>query len=199
MPDADETLRTYDAAADAYRDSLRPSATMTAWSDRVAAAAGRGARVLELGSGPGHLADQLELRGLHVERTDGSAAFVAMMRGAGADARLLDIRTDAFGGPYDAVVANAVLLHLERAEFDRVLGAAHDAVRPGGLLAFTVKEGDGDEWHTRKLGLPRHFVYWRPAQLRERLARAGWAIEALDHVPGRGEDWVFALCRRPGR
>jgi hypothetical protein len=31
---------------------------------------------------------------------------------------------------------------------------------------MTLKEGDGEEWRTVKLGLPRHFTYWREPALR---------------------------------
>jgi hypothetical protein len=36
-----------------------------------------------------------------------------------------------------------------------------------GVLAFTVKEGDGAAWSDAKLGLPRHFTYWRAQAVRE--------------------------------
>jgi len=39
----------------------------------------------------------------------------------------------------------------------------------GGVVAFTVKEGDGAEWSTAKLGLPRHFAYWREPAVRDPL------------------------------
>jgi hypothetical protein len=59
----------------------------------------------------------LERRGLNVSRTDATPAFVEMMRAAGREARLLDIRTSDLGGPWEAVLAQAVLLHLDRAQF----------------------------------------------------------------------------------
>lgn len=71
---------------------------------------------------------------------------------------MLDVRRDPFGGPYDAIVACAVLHHLERAELHRVLVRCRAGVRDGGLLAFSTKEGDGERWSHHKLGLPRYFT-----------------------------------------
>lgn len=73
-----------------------------------------GGTILELGSGPGRDAEYLESLGVSVARTDGALAFVEMMRAEGFTAEVLDMRTGQFNGTYDAVVANAVLLHLRR-------------------------------------------------------------------------------------
>lgn len=153
--------------------------------------------VLELGSGPGWDASYLETRGLRVVRTDGAPAFVEMLQAAGHPARLLDVRSDDFGGPYDAVLADAVLLHLTRNEFFDVLQRAHRAVRTGGLLAATLKEGDGEAWTQAKLGLPRHFTYWREPAVHAALKATGWQVVSVDHVAGRLEPWLFLIARTP--
>jgi SAM-dependent methyltransferase len=192
----DATLNAYQAAAEQYRaQTSTTSDAVLAFLDRLAAAVPPGANVLELGSGPGRDAALLEERGLKVTRTDATPAFVEMMRADGHDARVLDVRNGEFGGPYDAVLADAVLLHLTRAEFAAALHKARAAVRNGGLLAITLKEGDGDEWHSRKLGLPRYFAYWREPELRAELAAAGWRPRWLAQVPGQTEPWLHALCR----
>lgn len=59
-----------------------------------------------------------------VARTDATPAFVKMMRAAGHDARLLDVRSDPLGGPCQGVLANAVLLHLSRAQFQNAVQRA---------------------------------------------------------------------------
>lgn len=191
----DVTLRTYETAARRYRDQTQgQSPELLAWLTDLAGRAGPGARVLELGSGPGADAAHLETLGLRVDRTDATAAFVEMLRADGHEARLLDARHDGFGGPYDVVLADAVLLHLNRLEFADALKRVRAAVRPGGLLALTLKEGDGEAWSTAKLDLPRHFTYWREPALRAELARAGWVPLSIEHVAAR-EPWLFVLAR----
>ncbi len=130
-----------------------------------------------------------------MQRTDGTAAFVALMREDGHHARLLDVRDGDFGGPYRAVFANAVLLHLSRVEFQAALVAARRAVVGGGVLGLTLKEGDGERWTTERLDLPRWFVYWREPDLRHALASAGWIVESLEHLLGHFDPWLYVIAR----
>ena len=123
-------------------------------------------------------------------------AFVERLRQAGHQARFLDVRRDDLGGPFDAVLANAVLQHLDRTDLDRALRACHAATRPGGVFALTLKEGDGEAWCDVKLGQPRWFVYWREPTLRQALSDASWTVVRLEQVQGRLEPWLHVLCRR---
>ena len=192
------TLRSYQAAAQRYIDrsppAPAPDSPLTRLLDGLAELAG-GSHVLELGCGGGRDALALEQRGLTVTRTDATPAFVEHMRAAGHEARLLDVRSDELGGPYDAVLANAVLLHLGRAELERALQRIRSAVGDTGLLAVTLKEGDGARWSTAKIGLPRHFTYWREPALRELLTRTGWAVVSLEHGRFADEPWLCVLAR----
>jgi SAM-dependent methyltransferase len=191
----DATLATYQAAADRYLEaSIQPPPVLLAYLDQFADLIGTG-HVLELGSGPGWDAAYLEQRGLQVARTDATPAFIERLHAAGHDARLLDVRCDDFGGPYDAVLANAVLLHLKRDQFLGVLRRARRAVSHDGLLAVTLKDGDGEGWSTAKLGRPRHFTYWREPAVRRALDQAGWAIVSLDRVSGRADQWLYIIAR----
>jgi len=65
----------------------------------------------------------------------------------------------------------------------------------GGLLAFTVKEGDGSGWSEHKLGLPRHFTYWRAGPLRAFLEARGWQVESLECGQGRTDRWLLVIAR----
>lgn len=193
----DKTLAAYQGGVDAYvagspAGVAEPVALLL---DEVVANVPRG-EVLELGSGPGREAQYLEDRGLRVHRTDATPAFVERLQRAGHQARLLDVRRDDLDGPFDAVVANAVLLHLERSDLTRALRACQAATRPGGVLAVTLKEGDGEAWSEAKLDQARWFVYWREPALRRALISAGWDVVRLDRVQGRLEPWLHVLCRR---
>lgn len=193
----DVTLATYEAGIEAYVAGS-PIAVGPVVAELLDALVENlpGGHVLELGSGPGREAEYLEQRGLTVDRTDATLAFVERLRHAGHEARLLDVRSGALGGPYDAMLANAVLLHLARDDMELALEACHAATRAGGMLALTLKEGDGEAWSDAKLGAPRWFVYWRPQPLRDALERAGWTVVRLEQVQGRVEPWLRVLCRR---
>jgi SAM-dependent methyltransferase len=197
MPDGSPnsiTLRTYEAAAERYRAQTNGTTAVVPLLDRLVAALAPGSLVLEVGSGPGRDALLLEQRGLRVTRTDAARAFVDMLRADGHDAQLLNVITDPIVGQFDGVLADAVLLHLTEPEFAVAVAKLRHAVGLGAPFALTLKEGDGNEWHTRKLYLPRHYTYWREEPLRRVLAASGWHVDWLAHLPG-DEPWLQVLCR----
>jgi SAM-dependent methyltransferase len=196
----DATIEAYQLRMDRYLEAQEePPAHVVAWLERFAGMLPPGGTVLELGSGPGADADRLEALGLRVLRSDATPAFAERLRGLGHAVLDLDVRTDPLPEGLDGVFANAVLLHLDRAELAAALGRLHDALRPGGVLACTLKEGDGEEWHDRKLGLPRRFTYWRSEPLRGVLEAAGFGPVEVRRTAGRTEDWLQVLARRPAR
>jgi 2-polyprenyl-3-methyl-5-hydroxy-6-metoxy-1,4-benzoquinol methylase len=195
------TLASYEQGIDAYlQDSLPiPVPAYAEFLRSVLTLLPASARMLELGSGPGHDARFFETHGVHVQRTDGARAFVERLRAYGHAADLLDVTTGDFGGPFDIVFANAVLLHLTAIQLAGVLAKSARAVGPEGLLAFTVKEGDGEAWSTAKIGRPRYFAYWREPALRTRLAATGWTPVNVTRVQGRSEPWLYFVCRQLAR
>jgi SAM-dependent methyltransferase len=196
VDDGDATIRAYEARADRYlaaHGELAPD--LAAWQDRFVELVGVGGTVLELGSGPGTDADRLEALGLRILRSDATRAFADRLRGLGHEVLDLDVRRDPLPSPLDGAFANAVLLHLDRDELAAALLRLRAALVPEGILACTVKEGDGEEWHDRKLGLPRHFTYWRELPLRDALETAGFAIESIEHRRGVTDDWLQVLAR----
>jgi SAM-dependent methyltransferase len=111
-------------------------------------------RVLEIGSGPGHDAAHMEAIGVPVERTDACAGFVQNLQDQGHEARLLNVLTDDLGGPYGMIYAFAVFQHFDGFQLSAVLRRCHNALVPGGVLAFSARRGTGTEWQERK-GLGR--------------------------------------------
>jgi len=198
------TVASYDVAAAAYRDgtATMPDSVRRALDD-YAAALGSGARVLEIGSGPGRDAAALEEAGLRVRRTDVSRGFVGLLREAGFRADVVDPLTDDLTDPddptpYDGVWANACLLHVARADLPTVLGRLASVTRPGGLLKVSLKEGDGACWSTHgNVSGPRYFTFWREEPLRAVLDAAGWDVRDLVRESGqRGESWLDVVAER---
>ena len=197
------TIRAYDDFAAEYaagHDVLPP--VVAAAVARLAALLPPGSRVLEIGSASGRDAEALEQAGLVVRRTDITPGFVRVLERAGHRADLLDPLVDDLadpatsGTPYDAVWANASLLHVDRDDLPSVLRRLADATRLGGLLHLTLKEGDGEGWSTHgDVASPRHFVYWREGALRDVVAGAGWSVEHLGRHES-DESWLELLATR---
>ena len=191
----DGTIRAYEQRADRYLAAYRePAGDVLKWQDRFVAMVGASATVLELGSGPGADADRLERSGLRVLRSDAARSFADRLRALGHDVLDLDVRRDPLPEGIRGVFANAVLLHLDREELAAALLRLRAALPPGGVLACTLKEGDGEEWHDRKLGVPRRFTYWRAPPLRSALEAARFTVVSIEHSSGRLDEWLQVLA-----
>ena len=83
---------------------------------------------------------------------------------------------------------------MSRPQLKAFLHRARSAVSNGGVLGFTLKEGDGSAWTTDKLAQPRHFTYWREPALVEVLTQTGWTVRHLHHVAGRHEPWLYVCA-----
>ena len=203
------TMNSYDAFAEEY--AAGTSAMPDDVTDNVnhfVDLVGTEARVLEIGSGPGRDAVALEQIGLSVRRTDISRGFVQHLRIAGYVADQLDpLRDDLTdtqrgGAPYDAVWANASLLHVAREGLPVVLARLAAVTRPGGTLHLTLKEGDGERWSVHgHVGAPRYFTYWREDALRAHLAEAGWVVDEVrrgesEPIDRPSEAWLAIFATR---
>ncbi len=102
----------------------------------------------------------------------------------------------------DAVWANACLLHVHRADLPTVLTRLRAVTRQGGLLRFSVKEGEGEAWSGHgPVAAPRLFIYWLEPELRAVVERAGWTAIRVGRVHGPSAAWleVWASVERASR
>jgi trans-aconitate methyltransferase len=97
-----------------------------------------GERILDLGSGTGHLAAQIAARGAAVTGLDTSVSMIAQARQNYPRLKfvLADARNFKFDEPFDAVFSNAMLHWIPEAE--RVIASVAGALRPGGRFIFEM-------------------------------------------------------------
>lgn len=190
------TVQAYEGYARQYAAAVAqvPDA-VTQRGLRAIAALAPGGRVLEVGSGPGWDADFAESLGLAVRRTDATEAFLGFQAERGKRADALDLIADPLGGPYDAVVALCVLLHLERAQVAPVLRKVADTLRPGGAFLVSLRLGEGEHWE----GDARDYrvVLWQPDAFLAALHGAGLSVDWEAQSDERDGRWLTAFARRP--
>ena len=188
------TIQSYENYADRYDAAVGqiPNPNDQAALRRLVEIAGIGSLVLEVSSGPGRDADFLETLGVKVLRTDATRRFLELQAARGRHGDLLDIMTDALGGPYDAVVALCVLIHIPRVEIDRVLAKVAASLRPGGAFLVSMRDGDGEasgEYHT---------VYWLRDPFTARLESAGLSVVWDEFsIDCDGDPWNTFLAVKP--
>src|SRR6476661_5739541 len=195
------TVGSYERIARDYADDTAPTPDGTnAFSGealrQLVAAIPDGGTALEIGSGPGWDADALEAQGVTVRRTDVTQAFIDLQAARGKAVERVDVTTDDLGGPYDAVLALAVLQHVERDQLPGVLGRVAGALRRGGAFLLSVRVGDGEQWEVGDSGNPYFTVLWREPDLCDRLEDVGldlvWRSEEEDSEESR---WLTFLTR----
>jgi SAM-dependent methyltransferase len=190
MTETSATISAYDRiAADYAACWAGASDPMVAARTRFAARLDRGARVLDVGCGPGRDLAALRAQGLQASGFDRSRGMLAQARQRGAlplalgDIRPLPVRAGALNGLWCC----AALLHIPKRESRAVLAEFGRALCPGGVLYVSVKQGQGERWHNDVDGQRRYFEFYEPAEIDELLISGGFAIV---------EQWADADSRR---
>lgn len=174
-----ETIQVYDERAQEYA-SVTADHIDTPLLQAFISALPTGARVLDLGCGPGLFAQAMQKAGLNVDATDASAEMVTLANQlTGVSARQESFSDLIARNAYDGVWANFSLLHAPRADMPGHLARIHAALKPGGQFHMTVKTGTGDS--RDRLG--RYYTYYQPAEMRALLEAAGFTVTKI--TPGR--------------
>lgn len=159
-----------------------------------------GARVLDLGCGGGRDAEAMIANGFDVHPADGCAAMAAAAEARlGRTVRVMRFEELSDDAAFDAVWANASLLHVPRDALADVLALVLRALRPGGLHFASFKAGEAPG----RDALGRYFNYPSRDALLEAYARSGnWQIESIAECIGGGYEggsvaWLAITARMP--
>lgn len=192
------TVQSYERSARGYAEAVAPDSfdVVPATLRRLAEIVGPQGTVLEVGSGPGWDADLVESLDVAVRRTDITEAFLEFQAQRGKRVEPLDLITDDLGGPYDAVMALCVLLHVDRALTDAVLQKVAAALRPGGAFLVSVREGDGELWELGELSGEYHVTLWDRVEFAARLAAAGLRVDWCKRNVHDEGPWLTFLARK---
>ncbi len=192
-----QTLKFYAAQAESYigHRANKVDAGIAKFLDRLTP----GARILELGCGGGIDAAHMLSLGFDVHATDGVSEMAAI-----AEQRLgrevLVMRFDELAAveSYDAVIANASLLHVPTAGLPEIFARICTALKPGGWHFATFKTGavPGYDRHGR------YYNYLARAEAEALYCASGnWASMNLEEWPGAGyfsepAMWLGVIARK---
>lgn len=168
------------------------------WIDTLLEHVPRTGTIFELGSGLGRDATYIRSLGYTIICSDAVPNFITILRDSGHTAHTLNILTDSIPESHDMILANAVMPHFAPNETAQVLSKVYDALRPGGIFAFSIKKGDGAVWSTEKLGEPRYFYYWQLESLRQLTQENGfeWVDMAECFTPYNKLDWMLITIQK---
>lgn len=197
-----ETRETYDAVADEYASRHVDRTGIMDQFDRFCDRLDDGP-VLDVGCGPGWETAELARRGYrtlgidvsrellrhaytHLEDVLSASSFLDASLAA-MDMRSLGLPADAFGG----IWACASVHHVSRDATPRVLDEFARILRQGGMLAVSVKRGEGTTTGDAYPEDERHFTCYQPDELESVLRTAGFETEHVD----ASEEWVWTWAK----
>lgn len=195
----EETLRFYSTGAEGY--VARGAGTISRHLPGFLDALPPRARILELGCGAGREAQAMIAAGHDVVPTDGVPEIARQAEALlGIPVRVLRFEDLDAVAEFDAVWANASLLHVPRAALPAVLARIRTALRPGGLHLASYKAGGAEG----RDGYGRYFNYLSRDEVLAAYAAAGdWEVVSVSESIGGGFDrdettrWVAVTLRRP--
>jgi ubiquinone/menaquinone biosynthesis C-methylase UbiE len=210
MPDDAYVIATSDAYeryAEAYAHTRSDRSAVRPYIERFVAMLPGGARVLDVGCGPGVDTGSLALRGVHTVGLDIAAAMLLMAaphsggRVVQADQRRLPFADETF----DGVWANACLLHLAKRDLPGALLEMQRVLGPGAVLYTAMQRGASEALEqpvnaTSGVAAPRFFARYESDEWLTLLRQAGFeplpTLE-LDDAPGGDKYWLHVFARRP--
>ncbi|GAA2691595.1 MULTISPECIES: class I SAM-dependent methyltransferase [Actinosynnema] len=207
MPDTSTAIRSaYDAVAhlyaDLFTDVLKSFPLERALLSAFAELVGPGARVADLGCGPGHLTAHLSALGLSAFGVDLSPTMISIARAANPDLEFTEgsmARLDLPDAGLAGILAFYSVIHTPPAELPPVLAEFHRVLEPGGHLMLGFFAGDDPE--------PQAFDHkvvtayrWSPTTLLALLRASGFTdVAEVVREPQVGERFRQAqlLVRKP--
>ena len=181
------TLDVYDARAADYADMVKkpePNRHLTDFIDALP----KGARVLDLGCGPGGSAAEMQKAGLRVDAWDASDEMAKLGKAIGVNIRVAGFDALTAQSAYDGIYANFSLLHAPKADMQGHLARIASALRPGGLFHIGMKTGTGEKRDT----IGRFYAYYTDAELTGLLAENGLTVLSRETGMDSGLDGVKA-------
>lgn len=191
------TLETYQERFSHYIEKTpqETSGTQREWIESLLNRIDRHTPILEIGSAFGRDAEFIQRAGFeNITVTDAFDAAIDELTSKGFDVKKLNILTDEPDGKYGLIFASAVFLHFTPQELQLVLRKLSGHLNDDGIISFSVKQGDGEEWSSEKMEAPRYFHYWQPASLNTLVEESGYEVLELGNIDD-SQKWLMVTCR----
>lgn len=198
---------TYDKIAEDWHEDHLPDDWWYEGTDVFASLLSSGAHILDVGCGAGHKTKYFTEKGFKVTGVDFSENLLAIAKREAPDAEfiLADMKDlSKIEDKFDAVFAQASLLHVPKNEAQAVLSHWTEKVKPGGYLYVAVKgirEGQPEEQVLKEddygYEYERFFSYYSLQELQEHFKQLGLHIEYENECPEESTNWIQIIGKKP--
>jgi len=195
----DETVKTYQQHFNTYvgRIPVIPEGEMKEWMDTFASYIPKGGTILELGSASGRDARYLSSKGYTCVCTDIIPEALRKLSKEGFETAEYDFRNEPkaeWVGKFDAVFANAVLLHAPQSVFEFALKNIATILNNDGVVAFSLQSGDGEKIESDRIGAPRYFRYHSVEGIRDILNKL--PFEVISITSSEDDKWIRVIASK---
>ncbi|MCA9364062.1 class I SAM-dependent methyltransferase [Candidatus Kaiserbacteria bacterium] len=195
---SNKTIETYRQNFDKYveRTPAVSSGEFNEWQDSFLSRIPQGGVILEIGSASGCDARYFAEKGYKVVCTDIVPQALEKLSEEGFETAEFDFRDTPkpeWSDKFDGFFANAVLLHAPPDVFENALRNVALVLKERGVVAFSLKTGEGEEISMEKMDAPRYFRYHSEPEIREILSRLPFEIISISHADN--EKWLYVVMQ----
>ncbi|HSW77537.1 MAG TPA: methyltransferase domain-containing protein [Candidatus Chromulinivoraceae bacterium] len=200
------TLNSYNRYANEYIRNTVPTIAqsplqMREWIDTALGAIPQDGVVFEIGSATIRDASYMRQQGYKVICSDATESFIEIMLAAGEPAVHFNVLEDKLADQYHMIYANGVFPHFTVEEIQLALQNIHSSLKPEGILAFSIKQGMGEEWIKEKLEDVRFAHYWSQQDITDVLNEEGFSLQYTSFNTGLypSHRWLNIICKKEAR
>lgn len=185
----------------ALQETSRP------WWEEFARHLHKGCQILDLGCGSGIPARFLSNRGLRVVGVDVSGDMVRLARKQDPQGIFFCAEMDEIHWPiysFHGACSFFSLLHLPKKKARKLVKNVHEWLRPGGIFAVTLVEGDGEGLceNFMNKGVPVYLSYYKQTEFWDMLKGAGFVVEDMNRLEIKTDNFseteLFFLASKRG-
>lgn len=191
-----QTIKTYQENFDKYQNRTVNvvDGEFKLWIDSFCSKLPDKAKIFEIGSATGRDAKYFKSQGFDILCTDVIPEALDKLNQEGFKTEYFDFRDkpkEEWLNNFDGFFANAVLLHAPQDIFEEALLNIHNILKSNGVVAFSLKTGQGEEISNEKMDAPRYFKYYSKLELEEILNKFEFNIVSIN--PADNNKWLHII------
>lgn len=197
---------TYDKIAEAWHKDHQEDTWWKSGIDRFISYLKPGNSVLDVGCGGGTQSQYLLAKGLAVTGIDFSETMISIAKREVPAGKFFvcDLyNLDVLPGEFDAVFAQAVLLHIPKKDISLTMEKLVTKIRPGGYLYVTVKKRESDEneevilqENEYRRSFERFFSYFLVPEVQQFVQQAGLQSIHSEVMLSGKTHWIQMIAKK---
>ena len=195
----------YNAIAHKYAKNYESIELMNKERNDFLALIPEASNILDLGCGHGRDLEYFISKGHSLTGIDISSSLLKIARERAPDAKLIELNLldiDSIEDLFNGIWCNAVLHHLKKDDFSKVLEKIHNRLNYGGVFFLSVKNNINSHWDSKYPSHPRYYTFFEKEFVESILSNLDFEIISSEIAKEVGtsniqkRDWLQLMARR---